>query len=66
VILFEKRGSGLSDPVLNVPTIEDRMDDIRAVMDPVGSDRVRERAGGENLALGERLAKLLVSSPRSE
>ena len=37
LILFDKRGTGLSDPVLNVPTIEDRMDDMRAVMDAVDS-----------------------------
>jgi class 3 adenylate cyclase len=39
VILFDKRGSGLSDPVRQVPTLETRMDDIRAVMDAVGSER---------------------------
>jgi class 3 adenylate cyclase/alpha-beta hydrolase superfamily lysophospholipase len=39
VIVFDKRGSGLSDPVGAATTIETRMDDIRAVMDAVGSDR---------------------------
>jgi class 3 adenylate cyclase len=39
VILFDKRGSGLSDPVRQVPTLETRMDDIRAVMDANDSDR---------------------------
>ncbi len=39
VIVFDKRGCGLSDPVGRAPTIEDRMDDIRAVMDAVGSER---------------------------
>jgi class 3 adenylate cyclase len=38
LILFDKRGTGLSDPVSGVPTVEDRMDDIRAVMDAVGSE----------------------------
>jgi pimeloyl-ACP methyl ester carboxylesterase len=41
LILFDKRGTGLSDrvPVNLLPTLEERMDDVRAVMDAVGSDR---------------------------
>jgi len=39
VILFDKRGSGLSDPVVGAPTLEERMDDVRAVMDAAGSKR---------------------------
>ena len=39
VIVFDKRGSGLSDPVDQAATIEERMDDIRAVMDAAGSAR---------------------------
>lgn len=39
VITFDKRGTGMSDPVEDVPTLEDRMDDIRAVMDAAGSER---------------------------
>ena len=39
VIVFDKRGSGLSDPVGDAATIEERMDDIRAVMDAAGSER---------------------------
>jgi pimeloyl-ACP methyl ester carboxylesterase len=41
VILFDKRGVGLSDRVSDVelPTTEQRMDDVRAVMDAVGSER---------------------------
>jgi len=39
VLLFDKRGSGLSDPVRQVPTLETRMDDLRAVMDAVDSER---------------------------
>lgn len=40
VIQFDKRGTGLSDwvPVHELPTLEDRMDDVRAVMDAVGSE----------------------------
>ena len=39
LILFDKRGVGLSDRNVGIPTLEDRMDDIRAVMDAVGSKR---------------------------
>jgi pimeloyl-ACP methyl ester carboxylesterase len=39
VILFDKRGTGLSDRVTETPTLEERMDDVRAVLDAVGSDR---------------------------
>jgi len=39
LIIFDKRGTGMSDRVAGVPTIETRMDDVRAVMDAVGSDR---------------------------
>ncbi|AXT57925.1 alpha/beta fold hydrolase [Aquimarina sp. AD1] len=39
VILFDKRGTGLSDRIATYPTLEERMDDIRAVMDAVGSKK---------------------------
>jgi pimeloyl-ACP methyl ester carboxylesterase len=39
LIRFDKRGTGLSDRVGTIPTLEERMDDVRAVMDAVGSDR---------------------------
>ena len=39
LILFDKRGTGLSDRVTNMPSLETRMDDIRAVLDAVGSER---------------------------
>ncbi|MGB7922651.1 MAG: alpha/beta fold hydrolase [Pyrinomonadaceae bacterium] len=41
LILFDKRGTGLSDrvPLSELPTLEQRMDDVRAVMDAVGSER---------------------------
>ncbi len=47
VILLDKRGTGLSDRVTGVPTLEDRMDDIRAVMDDVGSQRAALFGGSE-------------------
>jgi pimeloyl-ACP methyl ester carboxylesterase len=41
LILFDKRGTGLSDPVpvSQLPTLEERLDDVRAVMDAAGSER---------------------------
>jgi pimeloyl-ACP methyl ester carboxylesterase len=39
LIRFDKRGTGLSDRVTNVASLEERTDDIRAVMDAAGSDR---------------------------
>jgi class 3 adenylate cyclase len=37
LIMFDRRGSGLSDPVLGAPTLEEQMDDVVAVMDAAGS-----------------------------
>lgn len=39
LILFDKRGTGLSDRVTKLPSLEERMDDVRAVMDAAGSER---------------------------
>jgi class 3 adenylate cyclase/pimeloyl-ACP methyl ester carboxylesterase len=39
LIRFDKRGSGMSDRVTGAPALETRMDDVRAVMDAVGSER---------------------------
>jgi pimeloyl-ACP methyl ester carboxylesterase len=39
LIFFDKRGTGLSDRVAGAPTLEERSDDIRVVMDAAGSDR---------------------------
>ena len=49
VILFDKRGTGLSDRALGAPDLEMRADDLRAVMDAAGSERavlVGNRGGG--------------------
>ena len=49
VILFDKRGTGLSDRVLGAPDFDMRADDLRAVLDAAGSDRavlVGNRGGG--------------------
>ena len=39
LILFDKRGTGLSDRSIEAATLEERMDDMRAVLDAVGSER---------------------------
>ena len=41
LIVFDKRGTGLSDPVpiAQLPTLEQRLDDVRAVMEAAGSER---------------------------
>jgi class 3 adenylate cyclase len=39
VINFDKRGQGASDPVSGAPILEERMDDVRAVMDAARSER---------------------------
>jgi pimeloyl-ACP methyl ester carboxylesterase len=39
LILFDKRGTGLSDRVAGVANLEERMDDVRAVMDAAGCER---------------------------
>ncbi len=39
LIQFDKRGTGLSDRIVEIPTLEQRMDDVRAVMDATGSER---------------------------
>lgn len=36
VLILDRRGTGLSDPVVDPPTLEERMDDVRAVMDAAG------------------------------
>src|SRR5262245_35981688 len=50
LILFDKRGTGLSDRVTKMPDLETRIDDVRAVMDAVGSeDRKSTRLNSSHL-----------------
>ncbi len=54
VITFDRRGSGLSDPLEGAPTLEEQMDDVLAVMDAAGSDEaaiVATLEGGPMAAL---------------
>jgi class 3 adenylate cyclase/alpha-beta hydrolase superfamily lysophospholipase len=39
VIAYDKRGTGLSDPAASVPTMDERMEDLHAVLDAAGSER---------------------------
>lgn len=39
LVLFDRRGTGLSDPLEDMPTLEQQMDDLEAVMDAVGLER---------------------------
>lgn len=40
IVAFDKRGQGLSDPSVSVPDMEERVNDIKAVMDAAGMERV--------------------------
>jgi len=47
LILFDKRGTGMSDRVSGAATLEQRMDDVRAIMDAAGSERAVVFGGSE-------------------
>jgi class 3 adenylate cyclase len=51
VIVLDKRGTGLSDRLSVIPTLEARLDDLRAVLDAVGSERTILFGDGEGAAL---------------
>jgi class 3 adenylate cyclase len=51
LLVFDKRGTGMSDRVVGTATLEERMDDIRAVMDAAGSDRALVAGLGDGGAL---------------
>ena len=56
--LVDKRGTGLSDRVREVPTLETRMDDLRAVLDDIGADSAVLWTAQE----GARLATLFAAT----
>src|SRR5215207_4060859 len=58
VISFDKRGTGLSDPWSHAPTLEECVDDVRAVMDATGS----ERADVLGVSEGGTMATLFAAS----
>jgi pimeloyl-ACP methyl ester carboxylesterase len=47
LILFDRRGIGLSDRISGVPTLEERIDDLRVVLDAVGSERAALFGSGD-------------------
>jgi class 3 adenylate cyclase len=51
VVTLDKRGQGLSDRIVGAPTLEQRADDVRAVMDAVGMKRVALIGNSEGAAL---------------
>ena len=58
VVTFDKRGTGLSDPVMHAPTLEESVDDLRAVMDAAGC----ERADLVGVSEGGTMAMLMTAS----
>jgi pimeloyl-ACP methyl ester carboxylesterase len=71
-IVFDKRGTGISDRVAGAPSLEERMDDVRAVMDAAGSSHaaIDGRADGAAMSLlfaatyPERTVALILTNPR--
>jgi len=72
VLMLDKRGTGLSDRVREVQSLETAMDDIRAVMDAAGSDRAILWSGGTSTGLAilfaatypDRCVGLVLFDPR--
>jgi pimeloyl-ACP methyl ester carboxylesterase len=68
VVTFDKRGQGLSDRISGAPSLEQRMDDVRAVMDDIGSQRAVIMGFSEGTAMSvlfaatypERAAQLIL------
>ena len=68
VITFDKRGQGLSDRVPGAPSLEQRMDDVRAVMESVGSTQATLLGVSEGCAMSvmfaatypERVSRLIL------
>jgi class 3 adenylate cyclase len=76
LIVFDKRGIGLSDPVAvsAMPTLEERMDDVRAVLDAVGSEQAAVLGQGYGTPIAvlfaashpERTTKLVLYAPSAK
>lgn len=58
LILFDKRGTGLSDPLQGLQALEDRIEDVLAVLDAVGSTR----AAAVGLSEGSAMAAVLAAA----
>jgi pimeloyl-ACP methyl ester carboxylesterase len=57
LIRFDKRGTGMSDPVSGAPSLETPMDDVRAVMDAAGSRRAAFYGLSEGAAMSNLSAR---------
>jgi class 3 adenylate cyclase len=72
LLMLDRRGTGLSDRVREVPSAETTMDDIRVVMDAVGSERAVLFTGSTSTGIGvlfaatypERCQALIIIDPR--
>jgi pimeloyl-ACP methyl ester carboxylesterase len=68
VVTFDKRGQGLSDRISDAPSLEQRMDDVRAIMDAIGSKRATLFGHSEGCAMSvlfaatyrKRVSKLIL------
>src|SRR3954449_1604667 len=68
VIAFDKRGQGLSDRIAGAPSLEQRMDDVRAIMDDIGSHHAALMGISEGAAMSalfaatypERVSQLIL------
>ncbi len=68
VVTFDKRGQGLSDGISGAPSLEQRVDDVRAIMDDIGSPRAVLLGFSEGSAMSaffaavnpERVSKLIL------
>jgi pimeloyl-ACP methyl ester carboxylesterase len=68
VVTFDKRGQGLSDRVSDAPSLEQRMDDVRAIMDAIGSQQATLFGHSEGCAMSalfaatypERVSRLIM------
>jgi len=65
VITFDRRGSGLSDPLDGAPTLEEQMDDVLAVMDAAGSEHAHIAATLEGGPMGALFAATHPDRARS-
>src|SRR6266478_10078708 len=67
LILFDKRGTGLSDRVdaYDLPSLETRMDDVRAVLDAAGSGRAALLGASEGAAMAALFAATYPSRMRT-
>jgi pimeloyl-ACP methyl ester carboxylesterase len=63
-VLYDKLGTGLSDPVDHVPTLESRVDDLRAVLDAAGCRRAAmfglSEGGPISLLFADRVRSLVL------